>query len=86
MQDKSPEPQRGGKSWRLLTLLGIGIAVACGVAQRDIAARAQSAAFEARVAAASPGLRQLPGWSEDAVAAAVPAFLKSCTRFAQHPD
>lgn len=31
------------------------------------------------------GFDQLPGWANDAVSAAVPAFLKSCARFAARP-
>src|SRR5580692_6725236 len=36
----------------------------------------------ARVSLTRVGYQQLPGWSDDAVAAAIPAFAKSCGRMA----
>ena len=40
----------------------------------------------ARVSLTRVGFPQLPGWSDDAVAAAIPAFVKSCQRMAAAPD
>ncbi|HLY46800.1 MAG TPA: murein transglycosylase A [Stellaceae bacterium] len=40
----------------------------------------------ARVSLTRVGFQQLPGWSGDAVAAAIPAFVKSCQRMAAGPD
>jgi membrane-bound lytic murein transglycosylase A len=68
------------KSWRrAAAILAIGGMVAACVAHE--------AAFEpgritgnAHVTLAPESFRQLPGWSGDEVAAAVPAFVKSCDR------
>src|SRR4051794_7753330 len=39
-----------------------------------------------RFAVRPVGFDRLSGWNEDRIAAAIPAFLKSCARFLQKPD
>jgi len=72
-------------SWRRLALPAIALAlIACGV-QRLTAAQAPAAAAPGHLTLSATSFYQLPGWSDDNVAAVLPAFLKSCARLAPLP-
>jgi membrane-bound lytic murein transglycosylase A len=66
------------------------VAIGClltSCAARTVAVEPGRVADAARVTLAPGSYQQLPGWTGDAVAAAVPAFVKSCDRLAgQQPD
>lgn len=66
------------RSWRWLGVIGSAwLAAGCAGQDQDGLLTAGAAAVQ---------YRQLAGWSDDRVAAAVPAFVKSCARFTQQPD
>ena len=76
-------PPGGMPRWQKLAVVGFSLLMtSCGAQQRLSAAPATGAPPPV----AEPGFSQLAGWSEDAVAAAVPAFVKSCARLAGQPD
>jgi membrane-bound lytic murein transglycosylase A len=64
-------------AWRAAALL-LGLVLFVFVLSRDIG--------PPRLALEPVGFDALAGWSDDRVAAAVPAFLKSCARYADEPD
>jgi len=67
---------------RAAAALGFGLLLtACGAQTRSA-----GPAKPPSVQTASAGYSDLAGWSDDAVAAAVPVFLKSCARIATQPD
>jgi len=69
---------------RCLAFLGAALIVAaCGMSQPTLGQG--TAAAPTRLTLAASHFDALPGWSDDTVAAAVPAFLKSCARFAKQP-
>jgi membrane-bound lytic murein transglycosylase A len=71
---------------RVLTVLAIGLLTSCAVSH--VAVEPGRVSDTARVTLAPGSYQQLPGWSDDAVAAAVPAFVKSCDRLTaqRQPD
>jgi membrane-bound lytic murein transglycosylase A len=72
--------------YRAVTVSAIVLLTSCAV--RQVAVEPAKVADSARVTLAPGNYQQLPGWSSDQVAAAVPAFVKSCDRLAsqKQPD
>ena len=72
--------------YRAVTVSTIVLLTSCAV--RQAAVEPAKLADSARVTLAPGNYQQLPGWSGDQVAAAVPAFVKSCDRLAsqKQPD
>lgn len=70
---------------RRLALVGIAAALAAGAVQRLTAAEVPNTINGARLTLTATEFSYLPGWGDDDVASALPAFLKSCARFARQP-
>jgi membrane-bound lytic murein transglycosylase A len=82
LADTAATPRRSRQqhhAWRRLALPATLLALAaCGPAPATAGAPEQ-------LTLAPTGFAELPGWSDDNVAAALPAFLKSCARLASQP-
>jgi membrane-bound lytic murein transglycosylase A len=73
--------------WRLSVVAVAWLLAACGGPQGGFAPGPQSSLAGPQFLTLAPGdYRQMPGWSDDTVAAALPAFLNSCVHIMKHPD
>jgi membrane-bound lytic murein transglycosylase A len=80
----SPDPHKGpARSWRILLVI-IGLALTLAAA--GVVAYLERPKSGPRLTLAPAKYEQLAGWSEDAVAAAIPAFLKSCAAVTSRAD